>query len=112
MQDDALADLIALAVVFHQAEVLVAAVGGFDGAEEQGRFPTLRIFHRNGLITSRNMGKYTKKCVTTFFQKRETAPAFSMSCGARTPKKRKHALARGRTRRYPPATKGSDGHRG
>jgi len=37
MQDDALTDLAALAVVFHQAQVLVAAVGGFDGAQEQER---------------------------------------------------------------------------
>jgi hypothetical protein len=34
----ALADLVALAVVLHQAEIFVPAVGGLDGAEEQKRF--------------------------------------------------------------------------
>lgn len=36
VQDHTLPDLVALAVVFDQAEVLVAAVGGFDRTEEQG----------------------------------------------------------------------------
>jgi hypothetical protein len=36
VEDDALADLVALAVVLYQAEVFVAAIGGFDGAEEHG----------------------------------------------------------------------------
>ena len=36
VQDHALADLVALAVVLHQAEVFVPAVGGFDRAKEHG----------------------------------------------------------------------------
>ena len=32
VQDDTLADLVALAVVLHQAKVLMAAVGGFAGS--------------------------------------------------------------------------------
>jgi hypothetical protein len=45
VQDDALAGLLALAEVLHQAEVLVAAMGGLDGAKEHGdalRVPKLR----------------------------------------------------------------------
>ena len=38
MQDDALTNLVTLAVVFHQAEIFVPAVGGFDGTQEQGGF--------------------------------------------------------------------------
>ena len=39
MRDDALFHLVALAEGFDEAEVLVAAVSGFDGAEEQGAAP-------------------------------------------------------------------------
>ena len=35
IEHDALANLIALAVVLDQTQIFVAAVGGFDGAEEQ-----------------------------------------------------------------------------
>ena len=43
MQHHALADLVALAIVLHQAQVLVPAVGGFDGAEEQKRVLLLSL---------------------------------------------------------------------
>ena len=35
VQDHALANLIALAVVLHQTQIFVPTIGGFDGAEEQ-----------------------------------------------------------------------------
>ncbi len=49
-------------------------------------------------INKRNISANPRKCVTTLFQKQETAFVFSMGCRPRASKKRKHALARLRLR--------------
>src|SRR5208283_132769 len=78
VQDDALADLVTLAVAFHQAEIFVAAVGGFDGAEEHARlllhyeYSTGRAWKQEKyVLNAKNVCHYT-------FSKTENHPcAFS-----------------------------------
>jgi hypothetical protein len=91
VQDDPLADLVALAEVLHQAEVLVAAVGGFDGAEEQGSL-LLHCEYSTGEahIHYKNAGKGGNVCHYTVSKTEHRLRVFN---GLRTerPKKRKHA---------------------
>ena len=61
MRDDSLLDLVAVTEGLDEAEVLVTAVGGFDGAEEQGG-RLLRHYNKrvNGLKSSDNRASALK----------------------------------------------------
>ena len=78
VQDDALADLVTLAVAFHQAEIFVAAVGGFDGAEEHG---DLLLHYEYSTERAEKQEKYVlnaeKVCHYTFSKTENRPCAFS-----------------------------------
>jgi hypothetical protein len=87
VQHDPLADLVALAEVLHQPEVFMAAVGGFDGAEEQGSLQLHYNDHTDYLQIQWKNGNNVEKVCHYIFSKMQTRPRIFNELRTEAPKK-------------------------